>query len=397
MNDSSAISNASEAPTPAPARVLPNPLHDQHAGAGAEFQAYADLQIVSTFGEPQAEYAAIRKACALLDEPQRGVLELTGKDRLAFLNNLLTNQTWDKAKKSALLPGTGVYAFLLNTKGRIVTDVNVLERGDRTLLEMDARLVAPVRRILDKYIIVDQVTLADRVGEVHSMSLHGPGAPVLLDSAVGSHVVELPPIGSTQVGLFGSQTIVWRDDACGVSGLHLLVPASDAVRVWTTLLQQFGQLVAHAKRPVRAAGWAAFNACRIEAGRPIFGIDFDDSILPAETGQFDRAVSVTKGCYLGQEVVARMFARKQLAKQLVGLRLDDDSLPIAGAQLFDDQSNAIGGVMSSTVSPVLSNIAICLGYLKKPFFAEGTVVTVPAEGAMRKATVVKTPFIPAPT
>ena len=91
-----------------------NPLLELHRQADAEFQPYGEIEIVSTFGEPQAEYSAIRKACALLDLPQRGVLELTGKDRLAFLNNLLTNQTWDKAAKSGLTAGRGVYAFLLN-------------------------------------------------------------------------------------------------------------------------------------------------------------------------------------------------------------------------------------------------------------------------------------------
>src|SRR4051794_28352175 len=121
---------------------MPNPLHAIHEQAGAEFQPYAQVEIVTTFGEPQAEYAAIRKACALLDLPQRGVLELTGKDRLSFLNNLLTNKTWDKATKSGLTAGQGVYAYYLNAKGRIVADMNVLEvPGDRTLLETDARMV----------------------------------------------------------------------------------------------------------------------------------------------------------------------------------------------------------------------------------------------------------------
>ena len=92
----------------------PNPLLALHQQAGAETQHYDRLEIVSTFGEPQAEYAAIRKGCALLDEPYRGVLELAGKDRHAFLNNLLTNQTWDKTHKKGLLDGHGVYAFFLN-------------------------------------------------------------------------------------------------------------------------------------------------------------------------------------------------------------------------------------------------------------------------------------------
>ena len=93
-----------------------SPLHELHRQAEAEFQAYGDVEIVSTFGEVPAEYAAIRKGCALMDLPQRGVLELTGKDRWPFLNNLVSNQVFDKQAKAPLAPGKGVYAFLLNAK-----------------------------------------------------------------------------------------------------------------------------------------------------------------------------------------------------------------------------------------------------------------------------------------
>src|SRR5436305_10785659 len=115
-----------------PGVTLPNPLLGLHQQAEAEFQPYADLEIVTTFGEPQAEYAALHKACGLMDLPQRGVLEVRGNDRLSFLNNLLTNETWSKQTKTGLAAGQGVYAFFLNTKGRIVVDLNVLERGDST-------------------------------------------------------------------------------------------------------------------------------------------------------------------------------------------------------------------------------------------------------------------------
>ena len=95
------------------------------------------------------------------------MLELTGKDRLAFLNNLLTNQTWDKASKTGLAAGTGVYAYFLNLKGRIVADMNVLELGERTLLEMDVRMVETLRKAFDKYLFAEQVTMSSLVGQVH--------------------------------------------------------------------------------------------------------------------------------------------------------------------------------------------------------------------------------------
>jgi folate-binding Fe-S cluster repair protein YgfZ len=104
-------------------------------------------------------------------------------------------------------------------------------------------------------------------------------------------------------------------------------------------------------------------------------------------------VSVTKGCYLGQEIVARMHARGQVARKIVGIRMETDALPIAGEQVFDEQSNPVGVITSSTVSPVLSNVAICLALVKKPHFELGAKLKVPAEGELREGTIVPLPFV----
>ncbi len=360
--------------------VAADPLHDLHEQAEAEFQPYAAVQVVSTFGEPQAEYAALRKGAGLMDLPQRGFLELTGRDRLPFLNNLVTNQTFDKAAKSGLAAGQGVYAFLLQAKnGRVVADLNVLELGDRTLIELDGRLAAAVAAALDKYRFAEQVTITDRTGHLHEMALHGPRSAALFHE-----LPTLGPMGSATIDLFDTPAVVWRDDPTGGPGHHLVVPAGRARLVWMNAIG----------RHVRPVGWAAFNAARIEAGRPLFGIDFDDTALPAETGPLlARAVSFTKGCYPGQEIVARMHARSQTAKKVVGLRLADDALPIAGAPVTDDAGDAVGVVTSSTVSPLLSNVAVALATVRKGSAEVGTVLNVPAEGSIRRAVVAELPFV----
>jgi folate-binding protein YgfZ len=205
---------------------------------------------------------------------------------------------------------------------------------------------------------------------------------------------------------------VWRDDPAGVPGYYLIVPAQGVRAVWMNLIARFGVAEAN-KRRLRPVGWAAFNATRIEAGRPILGIDFDSApiasalpgkkeqspeeagagVLPAETGLFGRGVSITKGCYLGQEIVARMHARSQVARQVVGIRIDGSALPLAGGQIFDDQSNVVGVITSSTLSPLLSNSAICLGMVKRPLFNVGSALQIPAEGAIHRGTVVSLPFL----
>lgn len=370
----------------------PSALHALHESVEAEFQPYGPVQIVSTFGQPEAEYSAVHKSVGLIDEPQRGILEVSGADRFAFLNNLLTNQTWDKASKTGIAAGKGVYAFFLNTKGRIVSDIHAIELGDRMLLEMDVRNVEPIRSAFDKFLFREKVTMTNRVGSLLTISLHGPGTIKLLEE-LGAQVGDLPQLGSISTKLVGADAVVWRDDICAVPGFHIVLESAAVKEVWTQLLSRYYENQELGRRRLRPIGWAAYNACRIEGGRPIFGIDFDDSVLPAETGQMTRAVSLTKGCYLGQEIVARMAARNQVPRQLVGIRLAGDTLPIASAQVQDEQRNQIGGITSSTISPVLSNAAICLGYVKKPWFELGTVVNVPAEGAIHRAVVTELPFL----
>jgi len=375
------------------AEAIPNPLREIHERAAAEFQDYGQVPIVSTFGQPQAEYAAIHKGCALMDLPQRGLVRLEGADRLAFLNNLLTNRTWDKQTKSGLSAGQGVYGFFLNGKGRIETDANVLQRDQWTWLEMESRKVEAIADMLDRYLFAERVKIQPELSTLHQLALHGPGAAEILKEATGQAVQQLSGLESISARLFEQEATIYRDDQAGVPGFYLIVARLQTASVWNGLLDRFGQGDQLGKRRLRPVGWAAFNAARIEAGRPMYGIDFDDSVLPAETGLMNRAVSFTKGCYLGQEIVARMHARGQFARQLVGLRMESEALPIEGAPIYDENANAIGGVTSSTISPLLSNAAIALGYVKKPFVAEGTTVRIAAEGEIRPAKVVGLPFV----
>jgi folate-binding protein YgfZ len=357
-----------------------NPLLELHQQTEAEFQAYAGTEIVSTFGLPQIEYAALHKSCGKMDMAQRGVLEISGRDRLDFLNRFLTNELIRKETSAPISAGQGVYAFLLNNKGRIVTDMNVLELGERTLLETDARNVQSLKSTLEKFIFSEKVQFKSLIGQLHEIALIGPKSAEAL-RRLAPQITDLAQLNSVSVELGTVPTIIFRDDPCGTSGFFLLVASESAAKLWTEL--EF----------TKSVGWAAFNSRRIEAGRPFFGIDFDDTVLPAETGQLERAVSFTKGCYLGQEIVARMHARGQIARQIVGIRMAGEFLPFAGAPIYDSPQSQIGIVTSSTMSPILSNAAIGLAMVKKPFAGVGTNLLVAAEGDLRPATVVDLPFV----
>jgi len=386
-------------------------LDDILTRAGAELIPYDRWEVVNTFGEPQAEYAAIRKASGLIDLPYRGVLELTGKDRHAFLNNLVSNEVYNKDAKLPPAVGTWRYAFLLNVGGRIVADLNVLELEDKTWLEVDARLLQTLAAFLDGYLFAEQVKIS-QLEQIHAMALHGPLANDILRAETDT---TLSHGECKTLSLLGQSIVAYRDDVCGEIGIGLLMPNDAAPTIWQHLVNRHGggeRQGGDPKRSLKPIGWAAFNACRIEAGRPLFGIDFEladpprrgpkpseevvqkmRGILPAETGLLDRAVSFTKGCYLGQEVVARMHARGGLARKLVGLRVEGGYLPIAGEPVLNADHQPIGAITSSTMSPLLSDAAIALALVKKPFFELGKEVVVPAEGAMRVARVVELPFI----
>src|SRR5690606_28015722 len=139
--------------------------------------------------------------------------------------------------------------------------------------------------------------------------LHGPGATALVADATDGSMPDLQPLRCAPASIAGRDVEIWRDDQTGGPGFFIICKTEDASVIWSHLVVNFGQSDQLGKRRLRPIGWAMFNATRIEAGRPLFGIDFDESVLPAETGLLDQAVSLTKGCYVGQEIVARMYSR----------------------------------------------------------------------------------------
>ena len=404
---------------------MKRPLFDAlRADDEIEWAGWGDQPVPQFFAEPQAEYAAIRKACGLTVGFERGVIRVTGKDRLSFLNNLLTNGLVSKETKRPLPVGHGCYSFLLNLKGRVVADLTVLEAGEEeTLLLVERRLAPILVDAIDRYRFTEKVKLEDVSDDYETLGLHGPKAMELLgDAADGAVELEETPadfpatvdLPNVRLRVGGVGCVAWRDDLCGVPGIGLLVPREEALAVWNDLTTRFGQSLDDRKyggRRLRAVGWAMFNACRIEAGRPLVGIDIvpsppsrpgpkkDDEptvkggTLPAETGPlFVRAVSVVSGCYLGQEVVARMHARDARAKQIVGIRMLDDALPAAGAPVEIDDAT-VGTITSSTLSPILSAACIALATVKRPHFEVGTKVVVPAEGRHASGEIVALPFV----
>ncbi len=384
-----------------------NPLRRVHERAEASFLPYGPLvEIVESYGRPEVEYAAIRKSVALMDAPHRAVVELRGKDRLRFLQNLLTNDT------SSLAPGRGCYAYLLDVKGRVTMDLNILHRSESTLLEVDARLTESLCHTLDNYLFADDVKIFDSSQTMGRLTLLGPRAAALLAMLGTLKIAELSDaLASAQTRLGGVDVVVFRNDLCGEMQYELIIPRERLVPLWEELLR--GGLSAPppapagtwreqdgpspGKRPMAVGiGWSAFNIARIETGTPILGIDITQQNLPMEISHwYSRAVSTSKGCYLGQEVVARMHSRQSVARLLVGLRLKGSMPPPAGTDILHG-AEVVGAVTSSCLSPMLGNTPIAMGYVQREYAQPGTDLLVYNEPGGIAARVTALPHWAAP-
>jgi folate-binding protein YgfZ len=345
--------------------------------------------LVDRFAPIELEYAALRRSCVLLDLPSRGVVEVRGADRQEFLGRMLTQRVADQPVR------TLCRSFWLNRKGRIDADVRVVELGDRTLLEVDVHVAGRVRETLEAFVIADDVVLRDVTEETHRLAVHGPGGPALIAEIAGDGDVGAMAEGDARVvAIAGIEAIVFRDDSTGDAGMELIAGVDEIGDVYLELLTKSGAMEdvdresddPVSKARMRRAGWHAYNVARIEAGTALFMIDFGPDTLPAESGVIESRIDFGKGCYLGQEVVARMHARGAFKQRLVGIRVEGEAQPATGSRI-EAGGEVVGAVTSSTVSPMLGSAIVCFGMVKAGFVAPGTMVSVEAEGALASGVV----------
>jgi tRNA-modifying protein YgfZ len=319
-------------------------------------------------------YAAVRSGAGLVDRARTGRILLTGADRRSYLQGLLTNDI------AALAPATGCYAAMLTAQGRMMTDMRVLELGDGILLEVPIAVTAAIRDHLDRFIFSEDVQVEDVTEARAEVGIYGPGAPDLLVRAGTEGDLPASLFQSTRVRLAGAEALVVRSDDAGVSGYDVVFDAPHAFAVTAALL---------AAGAVRVTGEEA-EAVRIESGRPRFGLDMDADTIPLEAGLEERAISRSKGCYVGQEVIVRVQDRGhgRVAKRLVGLTFDAGApVPPAGARVLSGDRE-IGRVTSAIRSPALGR-PIALGYVHRDFVEPATQVAV--DGA--PAVVTGLPFV----
>ena len=357
-------------------------LHEFHQGLNAGFAELNGMEIVADYGDWAVEYKALREAAAILDLSFRGRICLLGNDRVRFLHGQITN---DVKKLSA---GEGCYAALTTAKGKMESDLNVFNLPDELLLDFEPGLTEKISQRLEKFIVADDVQIVDVAPHYGLLSVQGPKA-VEVVKAVG---FANPPSKEFSITKTSDATLgeIYLANLPrifpGKAGFDIFVPNDSLGAV-------ADKLIAAAKSVGGGAcGWTAFETARIEGGIPRFGADMDETNLPMECIEAS-AMSFNKGCYLGQEVLNRIHAIGQVAKQLRGLKLAGDlkTLPHKGDKLFND-GKEVGYITSAIQSPALhTNIA--LGYVRREANEVGTELMLRTAEGESSVKIVALPFV----
>ncbi len=321
-------------------------------------------------------YDAARRHAGLVERGGDARIAVSGKDRASYLHGLLTNDI------ASLGPGRGCYAAYLTPQGRMIADLRVYELGDVILLVVGRDVKDALISKLDQFIFTEDVQLGDLTDTYGSVAIVGPQADGIVASILDlpqEVVTGLPDYGSMRAHFNGRAVILLRVNDLGEPGCDVLVETA---------------ALSALRDAARAAGAhdvddATAEALRIEGGVPRFHRDMDEDTIPLEAGIESRAISLTKGCYVGQEVIIRVLHRGhgRVARKLVGLIAEGDVVPAAGETVHGD-GREIGEVTSATWSPALQR-PIAMAYVSRDFISPGTPVLVNGSPAV----VASLPFV----
>lgn len=362
--------------------MTPLALHEFHAELDARFLAVNGMEAVDDYGHWLAEHAALRQSAGVIDLSFRSRLVLTGADRVRLLNGQVTNNVKD------LAVGAGCYAALVTNKGKMFSDLNIYILPEEILLDFEPGLGAAITERFDKFIIADDVQVIDAAPHYGLLSVQGPRAWNVIELLRLEFPFPAKPFYSSSVkdATLG-EIYCMNQPRTGTNGFDLFAPTNSLAALADKLFGGACEIGG------AACGWRALETARIESGIPRFGAEMDETNLPPEVGIDARAVSYTKGCYIGQEVIARIRTYGQVAKALRGLQFPDSApeLPRKGDKLFRGEKE-VGYVCSAIHSPT-RNDNIGFGYVRREHNALGTELQARTASGDVRATIVDAPFV----
>lgn len=360
------------------ARLLP--LQDMHAAHGATFIIVDGWTLPCDYGDARAEYAAVRDGGAgLFDLSSRGRIEVSGSEAVMFLNGMITNDV------AALEAGTWMLAAFPNVQGRLVAFARILKLDAQTFLfDTEAATHHAMLKSLQRFTLAGDFHVKDLTEELLMLSLQGARAAEFVRAAFGDEAASVARGRIVTIENTDAVRYMIRATHTAEDGFDLFVSPDHAAALYDSLT----------KAGARPCGYEAFETLRIEAGIPRHGVDLTEQNVVLESG-LDEAVSFTKGCYVGQEIIARIHWRGHVAKRLAGIVFDDAAPVEVGAQLVSVADNKEAArITSAVVAPAL-NRAIALALVRYAYLAPAIELeTVSADATTpRRARVVELPFV----
>ena len=356
----------------------PLPLGDAHAALGARSGDLAGYAVPLTYGDPEAEYHAASRGVAIADRSFVGRLRARGADSLDLLNRLTANLT------DPMLLASGVATVLTSPKGRVVDLLTVYVRKDHQHVVTSPGNQQAVLAWLEQYTFSEDAQFKDTTDELFYFSLYGPKSHALVRELVGEDISTLPMYASASFPLGPGTPPFLRGDALAPAEYSILGRASDARAYWDLILDRGKAL---GGRPI---GVDTQETLRIEAGYGALHKEFDERYNPLEAN-LRFAVSFDKGCYTGQEVVARLDTYQKVQRLVVGMAFPPGATISEGDALTVDGQEA-GHITSATVSPALGR-PIALGYVRSQYVKVGQAVHARHAGEVVPGEIVELPFV----
>jgi folate-binding protein YgfZ len=357
--------------------VRKSPLEDAHKQLGAKMTEDGAWRAPASYGDTAAEYEVVREGGAgVIDLSSRGRVEVGGTEAVQFLNGLITNDV------KALEEGAWMRAAFPNVQGRLIAEARVLRlAGDKFLFDTEAATHERILKTLERFTLAGDFRVTDLTDELALVSLQGAQARSVVRATLGEEAARMERGRVLSVKWKERMLYLIRATHTAEDGFDLFLSAADAVSLWDTLCDS----------GARPFGFDALDILRIEAGEPRYGVDMDETNVVLEAVSSD-AVSFTKGCYVGQEIIARIHWRGHVAKKLAGLKFDEQGEIKRGDKVKTTDGKEIGRLTSPAFSPRL-NRQIALGYIKYDYLAPETPVHVYSGDAELAAKVTEIPLV----
>ncbi len=347
---------------------MDTPLLDEHKLAGVSLASFHGCNLPDVFSSFADEYRAAREAVAIFDTNWHTIVELSGPDRVRYLNAIVSNDV------KTLGEGRGTLALLLNPQGHILAELEIYALQEKLRVLSHASVRERTVATLDKFIIMDDVTLSDVTEQFGSFAIEGPRAGTVIAEACGLAPEGFSEHAIAEVQIDGVACHLIRHSHFGLPGAEIIAPRERLAPLWKNL--RASVLAQHGA----ATGMRALNTLRLEAGIPWFPDDFNDTVIPQEAALEATHISFSKGCYTGQEIVERVRSRGQVNRRRVQLKFSTAEpaavltrLYAASAEDKTAEPKEVGIVTSSAFSPA-AKAAIGMAYVRREHNSPGSIL-----------------------